>query len=316
MTLTVTSTVTPPPPILIYGPTASGKTGLAVRLAKRLGAEIINADSMQVYTDLRILSARPTPQDTEAVPHHLFGTVDGAGDWSVGAWLRAATPLLATDTPWICVGGTGLYFKALTEGLAEIPEIDPSLRQQVADQLADGGEEAVREELKAVDPEAEGRIAPHDHVRLIRALAVWRQTGRAISAYQADTKPLLKTYHGVVLNPPTDWLVARIEARFDQMLTDGVIEEVKAVAARGLPADAPMQVAHGLPHLLAHLAGELSLAEARALSIRDTRRYAKRQRTWARHQFPDWLWLETTDDAAREAAICDQFALSNSAAVR
>lgn len=296
-------------PVLIYGPTASGKSSLGMRLAGRLGASIVNADSMQIYNDLRVLSARPTDADEQAIPHRLYGGVESQETWSVGKWLRSVNRVLMGDSPLVFVGGTGLYFKALVKGLADIPDVSPRTKEAVANWLDDMGEVKFREELKKRDPEAEAKITPHDHIRLMRAMAVHEQTGMQLSAYQAQTNPTLAQWHGVVLDPPVEWLISRIEDRFDDMLVNGALTEVQNIRDKRLPKSATILVAHGLPHLMAHLNGDITLDEARDLSIRDTRQYAKRQRTWARHQFPDWLRITETDDDAREKQVFAAFDL-------
>jgi tRNA dimethylallyltransferase len=288
---------------LIAGPTASGKSALALRLAQATGGEIVNADALQLYADLRLLSARPSPEEEAIAPHHLFGVADGADGWSVGRWLRAATGVLddiaARGRTAIVVGGTGLYFKALTEGLADIPAIPAKARAEAADLFDQAGEAAVRERLKAADPAAETRIAPGDRTRLTRALEVWLATGQALTAWQADTRPALDGWKAVALEPDRAALYARCDARLEAMVREGALEEVARLTARGLPPNQPVMKAVGVRELAAHLAGELSLDEALALAQQETRRYAKRQLTWIRNQTPDWPRITTLNpDAA------------------
>jgi tRNA dimethylallyltransferase len=279
---------------LIGGPTAGGKSALALRLARRLGGEIINADSMQIYGDLRILTARPSPEDEAAAPHHLFGVADAAEAWSVGRWLRSATRVLADvkarGRPAIVVGGTGLYFRALTAGLADIPEIPPDVRTASRSLFDRQGEEAFRARLAAVDPQAAARIARGDRQRLVRAHEVFAATGRPLTQWQAGARPLLPpgTWRGVVVEPPRDLLYERCDARLRAMVEAGALGEVARLAARGLDPDLPAMKALGVSPLAAHLRGETPLEAALNRASLDTRHYAKRQMTWFRHQAPDW----------------------------
>jgi tRNA dimethylallyltransferase len=291
----------PAPVILIAGPTASGKSALAARLALATGGEIVNADSMQVYRDLRVLTARPTPAEEALAPHHLFGIADATQAWSVGHWLRAATATLteiaARGRAAIVVGGTGLYFRALTRGLVEMPETPEGLRDAVARTLAAMGEPAFRRALAAVDPAAEARINAGDRQRLVRARAVFDATGRSLSDWRDATAPVLAsgTWTGVVLAPPREALYRRCDERLPAMLADGALGEVAALMARRLDPGLPIMKALGVSAFSAQLRGELSAAEALDLVRRDTRRYAKRQSTWLRHQAPDWPKIEAID---------------------
>lgn len=281
---------------LIAGPTASGKSALALWLAEAIGGEIVNADALQLYRDLSVLSARPSPEETARAPHHLFGIADAADGWSVGRWARAADEALAgiaaRGRPAVVVGGTGLYFRALTQGLAEIPAVP----QDQAHALADLGEAALRDELAQADPEAAARIFPGDLQRLTRALAVFRATGKPLSAWQAETRPMLAAgaWRGVVLEPPRDALYARCDARLDLMVAHGALEEAAALTARNLSPAFPAMKAVGLRELAAHLDGRLSLAEALAEARRATRNYAKRQLTWFRNQTSGWPRIDET----------------------
>ena len=276
--------------VLIAGPTASGKSALALSLAKRTGGEIVNADALQLYADLRVLSARPSADEEAQAPHHLFGVADAADGWSVGRWTRAALPaidsILARDRTAIVVGGTGLYFNALTKGIADIPAVP----QTAAADLAATGEFALRERLAKLDPGAAARIAPGDLQRLGRALAVAETTGKSLTDWQAQTHPLLRpgTWRGVVVEPPRDVLYARCDARLAAMVEAGAVDEVRALTARNLSPTLPAMKAVGLRELAAHLAGETSLAQALAAAQQSTRNYAKRQMTWFRNQQPDW----------------------------
>jgi tRNA dimethylallyltransferase len=285
---------------LIAGPTASGKTALALRLAEQVGGEIVNADALQVYRDLRILSARPSPEDEARVPHHLFGVVDAAEAWSVGRWLAAAETVLkdiaARGKPAVAVGGTGLYFRALTQGLVQLPGVPAEVRQDVQAQFDGIGEATFREALRAIDPPAEARIAPGDRQRLTRALEVFEATGRALSDWQADAAPpFAKDFRAVVLEPPRAELYARCDARFSAMIDAGALDEVRALLARGLDPSLPAMKAVGVRELGTHLRGELVLAEAIAQAQQVTRRYAKRQLTWFRHQAVGWPRLDAAD---------------------
>jgi tRNA dimethylallyltransferase len=279
---------------LIAGPTASGKSALALRWAETTGAEILNADSMQLYADLRVLTARPSLEEELRARHHLYGVADAAEIWSVGAWLRAATMALAEiaarDRSAIVVGGTGLYFSALTQGLAEIPAIPFDIRAEVRERLQRLGEEAFRQALALVDPQAALRIAPGDRQRLARAMEVATATGRSLTDWQASTTPLLPpdAYRALVLDPPRDALYARCDARLGAMAQGGGLEEVAALMDRRLDPELPAMKALGVREFAGHLAGELTLDQALALARQETRRYAKRQVTWFRNQTPDW----------------------------
>ena len=277
---------------LIAGPTASGKSALALSIAEAEGGEVVNADSMQIYRDLRVLTARPSAADEARVPHHLYGVADAADGWSVGRWLSAATAVLgeiaARGRIAVVVGGTGLYFRALTQGLADIPPVPAAVRQAVQDRYDAEGEGAFRARLAAVDSAAAQRIAPGDRQRLVRAMEVAEATGRPLSRWQAETRPGLAGYRAVVLEPPRAALYARCDLRFGRMVEEGALDEARALLARGLAPDRPLMKATGLRELGRHLSGELPLAEAVALGAQETRRYAKRQSTWFRNQTPDW----------------------------
>ena len=294
--------------LLIMGPTASGKSALALALAQRIGGEIINADSMQVYRDFRILTARPSPEEEARAPHHLYGHIDAAELYSTGRWLSDALAAIAGiqvrgATP-ILVGGTGLYFKALTQGLADIPAADPDLRARLRERMAREGAPALHAELARVDPATAPRLDANDAPRILRALEVYETTGESISALQAGTRPALarEQWAGLALTPGREALYAAINARLDIMLAAGALGEVCAFAARKLDAALPATKAHGAPALMAHLRGELSLAEAAEIGKRDTRRYAKRQFTWIAGQMPDWPRVSATDLEARVEA--------------
>jgi tRNA dimethylallyltransferase len=286
---------------LIAGPTASGKSALALRLAEATGGEIVNADSMQLYADLRMLTARPSPEEEARVPHHLFGTVDAAEGWSVGRWLRAAHDVLAgiaaRGHSAVVVGGTGLYFRALTQGLAEAPDIPAEVRRQTAADYDALGHDAFRDRLAQHDPAAAARIEVNDRQRLSRAWEVFAATGRALSAWQADSTLALPAgaWTPVALEPPREALYARCDARLAAMAEAGVLDEVAALAARNLDPALPLMKAVGFREFAAHLRGETSLAQALAAAQQETRRYAKRQTTWMRGQMSDWPRLTEID---------------------
>jgi tRNA dimethylallyltransferase len=294
---------------LIAGPTASGKSALALRLARETGAEIINADALQLYRDLPVLSACPAPAEMAEVPHHLFGLADGADGWSVGRWLRATLQVLedlrTRNRPAIIVGGTGLYFQALTQGLAEIPPIPAAVRQAVQDRYDAEGEIAARSQLAMADPAAAARIAPGDRLRLSRALEVLVATGRPISAWQAETRPALAPdrWRGLILEPHREALYARCDQRFAQMLTHGAADEVARLMARRLDPALPVMKAVGVRELAAWLEGRTTRAAAIELARRETRRYAKRQLTWLRNQTADWPRTASADPETQLQAL-------------
>jgi tRNA dimethylallyltransferase len=291
-------------PILLAGPTASGKSALAMGLAERFGGVVINADAMQVYRDLRIITARPSPDEEKRVPHLLYGHVDAAENYSVGRWLVDVNATLDQATSKgrvpIVVGGTGLYFKALTQGLATIPPIPPEIRTALRARIETEGVGALHAELTLRDAAAAQRIKPGDRTRIIRALEVVEATGRSISEWHRDgIAPRIEpaTATKIFLAPDMEQVIGRIDRRFDQMIASGALEEVRALDARHLDPRLPAMKAHGVPWLRRHLHGEISLADAAAGAKRDTRAYAKRQLTWFRHQMPDWHWLQAPDEA-------------------
>lgn len=297
------------PAWLIAGPTAAGKTALAIAAAQRLNGEIINADSMQVYAGLHVITARPSAEEEAPVPHHLFGVADPAERWSVGRWSEAALArvedIRARGRTPILVGGTGLYFHALTVGLAPVPEIGGAARTQTAAIEAEGGLEALRQKAEALDPVATARVQPGDRQRLIRIVEVGLETGKALSEFQADTVPLLAEdqWRGLVIEPEREALYARIDRRFDQMLDQGALEEVRAFGERGLDPDLPSMKALGVPPLLAYLRGETGFDAAVELAKRDSRRYAKRQLTWFRNQTASWPRIDLLEPGRAQAAL-------------
>jgi tRNA dimethylallyltransferase len=282
--------------VLIAGPTSSGKSALALDVARALGGTIINADSMQVYRDLRIITARPTPDEEARVPHRLYGHVDAAENYSVGRWLADVTPALAAVRQAgripIFVGGTGLYFKALTQGLSAVPQIPPEIRARVRQRMEAEGPAAMHAELVARDPASP--VRPSDRPRIARALEVLEATGRPITDWHRDGLPPLVDASEAVkvfLAPERDELARRIDRRFDAMLAAGALDEVRVLSVRGLDPLLPAMKAHGVPWLIRHLKGEITLAQAAEGGKNDTRRYTKRQFTWTRHQLPDWTWI-------------------------
>jgi tRNA dimethylallyltransferase len=286
-----------PTTILIAGPTASGKSALALALAERYGGAIVNADSMQVYRDLRIITARPTAADERRAPHRLYGHVDAAENYSVGRWCTEAAEVLATlaaeARTAILVGGTGLYFSTLTRGLAAVPPIPAAIRDEVRGRLAREGVAALHADLAARDPAAAARLKPGDGARVTRALEVVLATGRSLHDWHDSNKPpVLDPARAakIFLMPERDDLVRRIDDRFDAMINAGALEEVRALAARKLNPNLPAMKAHGVPWLIRHLKGEIALAEAVAHAKLETRQYTKRQATWFRNQLAEFEW--------------------------
>lgn len=290
---------------LIAGPTASGKSALALKLAEETGAEIVNADSMQLYADLRLLTARPSAAEAARAPHHLFGTVDAADGWSTGRWLRAALEVLggiaARGRPAVVVGGTGLYFRALTQGLAEIPPVEPEIRREAEAAFEELEEAAFRIRLAQADPAAVARIAAGDRQRLVRAWEVYAATGTPLSEWQQAGEPPLprEAWSALALEPPREILYARCDARLEAMVREGALDEVAALTARRLSPVLPAMKAVGVRELAAYLRGEVSLAEALDAAQRETRRYAKRQLTWMRGQMADWPRITAADAAGQ-----------------
>ena len=286
------SKVGKPPVALIAGPTASGKSALALRLAEAGGGAIVNADSAQVYRDLPILSAAPSGEDRARAEHLLYGVLDGAVPCSAADWAALAKTEIARlhseDRLPILVGGTGLYLRTLLDGIAPIPEIDPQIRAEVRDA-------GVAENLAALaplDPVAAATLNPGDTTRIARALEVVRSTGKSLSEWQEQREGGIGDsidLKALVLIPPRPWLYERCVRRFRQMVEQGALKEVETLLARGLNPDLPVMRAIGVAELGAHLKGELTLDEAVASGIQATRRYAKRQYTWFAHQPPpEW----------------------------
>jgi len=297
--------------MLIAGPTASGKSALALQLAEALGGVVINADSMQVYRDLRVITARPSAAEEARVPHRLYGHIDAAVNYSTGHWLRDVAAALREAAEQgrlpILVGGTGLYFKALTAGLAAVPTIPADVRDRVRARVAAEGAPALHAELMRLDPATATRITVNDRSRISRALEVVLATGRPLSDWHREgLPPLVEAARAakVFITCERAELVRRIETRFTAMLKAGALDEVRALAARKLDPSLPAMKAHGVPWLIRHLNGEISLDEAAAGAVMDTRRYAKRQLTWFRNQMTDWT-ASTLADAC--AALLKQY---------
>jgi tRNA dimethylallyltransferase len=291
--------VATPLAILLAGPTASGKSALALRLAERLGGAVVNADSMQVYSDLRIITARPTPDEEARAPHRLYGHVDAAENYSVGRWcvdVRTAIDEAerAGRVP-ILVGGTGLYFKALTQGLAAVPPVPADVRASVRGRLQADGVAPLYAELMQRDPVTAQRLMPADRSRVSRALEVILATGRSLTEWHREGMPPsvdAARAAKIFLAPERAQLYRQIDERFDRMILSGAVDEVRRLGERGLDPSLPAMKAHGVPWLLRHLRGEIALDEAVDGAKRDTRRYTKRQLTWFRNQMTDWTWAE------------------------
>lgn len=282
--------LSPDRPVLIAGPTASGKSSLALAIAEAQGGVIVNADALQVFDGWSLLTARPSQTDLTAAQHALYGHVSYRDPYSVGDWLRAAAPFIDGGPRPIIVGGTGLYFRALTEGLAEIPPTPPDVRAE-ADTLS------VATMLHQLSQSDRAQIDIHNRARVQRAWEVQRTTSRSLATWQAQTPPPLlplEKAHAFVLDAPKEWLTPRIEQRFDWMLANGALDETRAMLPDWDPTR-PSSKAIGAPELIAHLKGDLSLEEARARAIVASRQYAKRQRTWFRARMKDWESIAAYD---------------------
>lgn len=284
--------------VLIAGPTASGKSALGIRLAQALNGVVINADSMQVYQDLRVITARPTPEEEAEAPHHLYGHVDASVNFSVGRYVADAVEVLrevkGRKLP-IFVGGTGLYFKALTEGLSDIPAVPDEIREEVRRESEGLQTPELHRLLMERDPATARTLRPSDRLRVQRALEIFAATGQPLVSFHGARQPGPLANVPVVklfLAPEREELRRRIDQRFLAMMERGALDEVKALGERNLGPMLPAMRAHGVPGLLAYLRGEIPLDEAIAKGQGDTRRYAKRQFTWFRHQLPDWQWAE------------------------
>ncbi len=280
----------PPPtdrPVLLAGPTASGKSALALALAQMQNRVIINADALQVYDMWQILSARPAADEMDAIPHFLYGCVSRVQDWSVGHWLRNVRELLTQYPDAVIVGGTGLYFRALTEGLVDIPATPEAIRKMADAKLALEGLDSLRRDL---DEPTRACIDLSNPARVQRAWEVLQSTGRGLVAWQALTPDPVLPLHAttpIILSPPVDWLKTRIDSRFAAMMAQGALEEVRTVLPVWDPR-APWAKAIGAPELIAHLQGHISLQAAVESATLATRQYAKRQRTWFRKRMKAW----------------------------
>jgi tRNA dimethylallyltransferase len=295
--------------VLIAGPTASGKSALALSLAERHGGAVVNADSMQVYGDLRVLTARPTMAEEARAPHRLYGHVDGAVNYSAGEYVREASEVLAQlrqdGTLPIVVGGTGLYFKALIDGLSRVPAVPSEVRAAVRAEAAGRDTAALHAELVVRDSATAASLRPTDRQRILRAIEVLTATGQPLTSFHGSREPgplAGITTLCVFLSPDRAVLRARIDARLDAMMTAGALDEVRALAARGLDPQLPLMRAYGVPPLMRHIAGEIGFDAAVAEAKAGTRLYAKRQLTWFRHQMPDWTWTapEEAESLVRE----------------
>jgi tRNA dimethylallyltransferase len=285
--------------VLIAGPTASGKSALALEVAVHTGGVVINADSMQVYRDLRVITARPTDEEMARAPHRLYGHIGAEEIYSAGRWLREAeqevAAVRAAGKIPIVIGGTGLYFTALLKGLSAVPEVSVEVRQQVRDLGDTVDNEALHAMLAARDPRTAVEIRIPDRQRILRALEVVEATGRGLAEWREEPgNPVLNSggYQAIFLETDREALGKRIDARFDKMLAEAALDEVKALNARNLDPRMPALKAHGVPWLMKYLNGEMPLEEAAAQGKRDTRQYAKRQETWFRNQLPEFRWVK------------------------
>ena len=293
------------PIIFIAGPTASGKSAWAIEIAKKYGGEIINADAMQVYNDLQILSARPDISEMAGVPHHLFGHIAGDVRYSTGQWLREVQPVildcLARDVVPILTGGTGLYYKALLDGLAEIPAISDDVFDEVRTMLKENGIEQLRAEAQRLDSAATAKVLGDDPQRLSRIVGVVRETEKTLTEWQSKTRPIIPKQfcECAVLMPDRALLYERINKRFVKMIDNGGLAEAETVFAKGYDASLPMMKAIGLQQFGPYFEGAISLNEAIELASRDTRRFAKRQYTWFRGQAKNWHTIINISDRNR-----------------
>jgi tRNA dimethylallyltransferase len=281
------ATLQPRTPVLIAGPTGCGKSALAMRIAQEHGGVVINADSIQVYGIFRHLTARPSPQNEALVPHKLYGHISHTHPYSVGQWLREITPWFENSERPIVVGGTGLYFRALTQGLAEIPAVKPTVVAQSERLLVEAGHRALADQLDAA---TQARIDLNNPMRVQRAWQVLHSTGRSLAAWQDETPPAIVELADtvpIVFDVGRDWLNARIKSRFNQMLGDGALQEVQNLLPHWSP-NLPCAKAIGAPQLVAYLRNEISLDTATDLATIATQQFAKRQRTWFRSKMADW----------------------------
>jgi tRNA dimethylallyltransferase len=295
--------------VLIAGPTASGKSGVALELAGSFGGTVINADSMQVYRELRVLTARPSQSDEARAPHRLYGTIAAAQAYSVGRWLddiaEAVAEAHGVGRLPILVGGTGLYFKALTEGLAPIPDIPIEVRSYWREQSASRSCDALHEELAVRDPAMAARLGQADPQRIVRALEVIDATGVSLTEWHGGrTKPLIAPSEALrlVVAPEREPVYAAVDARFDRMMEQGAVEEVRKLLDLQLDPGLPAMRAHGVRELAAFLSGAVHREDAVAKAKTESRRYAKRQMTWARRFMTDWDWFPDPETAIAATA--------------
>jgi len=294
--------------VLIAGPTASGKSALAMEIARRYGGTVVNADSMQVYADLRTITARPTEAEERSVPHRLYGHVDGAVNYSAMRYAADVVDVLAelgrSGSLPVLVGGTGLYFKALTEGFSAMPPVPEAVRLAFRTRVEGKDTAALHAELAGLDPLMAERLRPADRMRIMRALEVFLATGRSLASFQGDREPgpldglpLLRLF----VSPEREEVRKRIDRRFETMIENGALDEVDRLRLRRLDPLLPIMRAHGVPGLIAHLDGMMTLDEAIARGQADTRAYAKRQVTWFRHQMAGWQAV--APEAALDVAL-------------
>ena len=296
--------------ILIAGPTASGKSASAMAVAEQLGGVVVNADSMQVYRDLRVLTARPGEDDERRVPHRLYGHVDAGDRYSVGRWLKDVSEAIVqagqSGRIPVITGGTGLYFKTLLDGLSPVPDIPGDIRARWRDAAIEMDAHALHELLKERDPEMADRLRPSDSQRVVRALEVLEATGHSLARWQdLPGEPVLAETDVLRLrvSPPRDVLYDRIDRRFDAMLDNGALEEVRVLEARGLDPGLTAMRAIGMRPLMSHLRGELGLEEATDRAKTETRRYAKRQETWAKSNMIAWNHIKEKEMESLMSAI-------------
>lgn len=310
------------PVVVVCGPTAGGKSGLALALAERFGGTVINADSLQLYRELSIITARPRGADLRRAPHRLYGVLGAdspcsAGQWRDMAMAEIAAALDSGGLP-IVVGGTGLYLRALQYGLSPIPKVPEHVKAAARHRMDALGPEAFHRELAERDPDAAARIAPTDRQRQVRAWEVLEATGQSQARWtrsDAGSPPPRLSFLTILLNPPRDALFAACGARFAAMLDEGAVDEVRALRARGLADDKPVMKAVGVQPLQRYLDGAITLGEARELGQRDTRRYAKRQITWFRNQVtPDHTIFEQYSERKNEKifSLISSFLLTHS----
>lgn len=302
----------PRPVVIVAGPTASGKSALALDLARTLGGTVINADSMQVYRELRILTARPSPQEEAIAPHRLYGVLPAAESCSAARWralaLQAIAETHAAGRLPILTGGTGLYLRALSAGLSPVPEVPTAVRRETRRRLAELGNAACHAELGLRDPAMAERLHPGDTQRLLRAMEVLAATGRSLADWQREPTEGAAglAIFTIVLLPPRAVLRERIAARFDAMLAAGALVEARELLALRLPEDLPIMKAHGVRELIGHLAGALTLAEASQRAILLTGQYAKRQATWLRHQMAKDYVLDARYDGTMSLFVANK----------